>query len=440
MNTRPIATAVLRRVVVAALAALVAMGAPGGPVSASRQDANPPRWLLSLLTWLAAVNTHQPGKPDAAIGAAATTRLVDLEGVIANVLALRDRLSRDGQKPIEHLGHRFTPDEVRQLMGIRAGEPVAAAVNRLIHRGAVYHADVAIMASSTGTAEGAAQRPGRSVDVIGDGQRQRTTTSTVHWQFGRELIDRLSPSPSRDPVARTWYLATGASLQSQLLVSEADDHYSRARQIFPDDAQVLFRGACALETLTAPTLQAALGPDLILQRSPGSSRLVATRPSARSLLDRAEQSFRRALEKDAALTEARVRLARLTAAHGRHGEAIDMLRQAVAAAPPDDLRFLALMLLGDEQMAVGLRAEARAHYEEAADLYPTAQSPLLALALLARERGDRAAAVAAIDRLSRLPPEPEKRVDPSWGYYIMQGRDAGTLMQQLYELVLRETP
>ncbi len=162
------------------------------------------------------------------------------------------------------------------------------------------------------------------------------------------------------------------------------------------------------------------------------------RPSIRALLDRAEQLFRRALARDAALTEARVRLARLTAAQGHHGEAIDLLQRALAASPPDDLRYLALMLLGDGQAAVGLRAEARARYDEAADLYPTAQSPLLALGLLARERGDRGAVGAALDCLSRLPPDPGKRIDPFWGYYLMQGRDADRLMRQLYALAARE--
>jgi hypothetical protein len=434
MHTRPPAEALLRRAIVVALVALVAAG---GPAFGAGPDQGPSQWLLTLLAWLAAVHTHQPGKPDAAIGTVATTPLAELEAVLSDVVAIRDRLTGASQNPIAYRGHRFTAGELRQLMAIREGEPVADGMNRLLRRAAVYHADVALVGSSEWSA---AERPGRSMTLIGDGQQKRTLASTVHWQFGRDLIDRLTPSPSRDPVARAWYLATGAALQSQRMVSEADDHLSRARQIFPDDAQLLFRGACAVETLTAPTLQAALGPDKFLQRSPGASRLVATRPSVRSLLDRAEQLFRRALAHDPTLTEARVRLARLTAAKGRHSEAIDLLQRALAASPPDDVRFVALMLLGDEQIAVALRAEARAHYEEAADLFPTAQSPLLALGLLARERGDRPAAVDALDRLSRLPPEPEKRVDPSWGYYVMQGRDAGRLMQQLHALVLRETP
>jgi hypothetical protein len=419
------------RVAAAALVVLLASGSPAGLAHASSQDPNPPQWFLSMLTWLAAVNTHEPGQADAALGAAVTPQLVEFEAILTEVLALGDRLvSGGGRKPIEYRGRFFQDAELRSLMGIRKGEPVVAGVNRLLRRAAVFHLDAAMLGGGEGT--------GRSSYIIRDGQQRRRSTSTVHWQFGRELIDRLQPDPARDPFARAWYLASAARLQSLLMVSEADDHLSRARQIFPNDADVLFRGACALETLTAPSLLAALGPDMLLLRSPGASRMVATRPSVRSLLDRAEQLFRRALRHDPSLAEARVRLARLIGAKGERGEANDLLMQALAARPADDVRYLALMLLGDAQMAVGRRAEARARYEEAADLYPTAQSPLLALGLLARDGGDRETAAKTLERLSRLPPEPEKRIDPTWVYYTMQGRDADRRLQQVHALIGRD--
>ena len=144
------------------------------------------------------------------------------------MLAIRDRLTGRSVKPISYRGRQFTAGELRRIVGIRDGEPVSDGINRLLRRAAVYHADVAIAGSSEETAAGAAERPGRSMTLIGDGQQKRTLTSTVHWQFGRELIDRLTPSPSQDPVARAWYLATGATLQSQRMVSEADNHLARA--------------------------------------------------------------------------------------------------------------------------------------------------------------------------------------------------------------------
>ena len=52
-------------------------------------------------------------------------------------------------------------------------------------------------------------------------------------------------------------------------------------------------------------------------------------------------------------------------------------------------------------------------YHRAAALSPTAQSPWLALSHLARRRGDRAAALRALQQVFDLPSEPD-RDDPWW--------------------------
>jgi hypothetical protein len=66
--------------------------------------------------------------------------------------------------------------------------------------------------------------------------------------------------------------------------------------------------------------------------------------------------------------------------------------------------------------------------ERAASLYPTAQSPWLALSELARRRGDRPGALRAIDRLFALPADAEERHDPWWTYQIAQARTADRLL------------
>ena len=392
------------------------------------------RWFASMLEWLAAVNGHRPGQTDAAIGTAAAKSLADLEATLADVVGLRDRWSSSQQDVVTYRGRKFTHPELRGLFGVVGDEPVKPGVNRLLRRAAVYHADIAIFVSAVGPAgEGGVPRPGRSAIVIGDGRQRATTTSTIHWAFGRDVLDSLAPGPKGDEIARAWYLAGAAYLQAAHMVTESDDHLSRARQIFPDDAQVLFEGACTLETLAGPSIQAAW------RAGAPSARARALLPSERSILGRAEQLHRRALQHDPSLIEARVRLARITAARGQHREAIELLQQALAAGPPDVLHYLAAMLLGDDEQAVGRRAAARGHYEEAAQLFPTAQSPLLALGLLARDGSEREAATAALERLGRLPAEPERRVDPWWVYYFqMRGGNVNQRLRHLYALVERD--
>lgn len=388
-----------------------------------------PEWLVSMTAWVMAVNRHAPGQVDDTLRALVRPQLADLQDVLTDALALSRQVSK--RDHVEYRGCSFTAEQLRRLLGFREADTARAGTNRLLHRAAAYHADVG-WAASRGDLKGTTANtgPGRRSQIVGDGQRVRTSMSSIHWEFGRELLDHLEPGPSRDPVARAWYEATGASLQLLKEQTLADEHLSRARQIFPDDAMILFRGACAIETLASPTIQAAM------DREPEPRpRSAPERPSLRSLLNQAEQLFRRALSRDSSLTEAKVRLARLTAERSNHEEALGLLRRVMDENPANDLRYLALLLLGNAEQATGRRIDARTHYEEAAALCRTAQSPLLALAMLARDNGDRAAVADALDRLSRLPADPHVRVDPWWTYYVSQGSDAGVLMRRLYAML-----
>jgi hypothetical protein len=64
-------------------------------------------------------------------------------------------------------------------------------------------------------------------------------------------------------------------------------------------------------------------------------------------------------------------------------------------------------------------------------LYPTAQSPLLALSSLARRRGDRAGVLGALQQLFALPANKRDRDDPWWTYHVEQARHADELLEQL---------
>jgi hypothetical protein len=74
--------------------------------------------------------------------------------------------------------------------------------------------------------------------------------------------------------------------------------------------------------------------------------------------------------------------------------------------------------------------------ERAASLYPTAQSPWLALSELARRRYDRPGALRAIDRLFALPADAGDRFDPWWTYQIAQARTADRLLDGVRRTVL----
>jgi tetratricopeptide (TPR) repeat protein len=118
--------------------------------------------------------------------------------------------------------------------------------------------------------------------------------------------------------------------------------------------------------------------------------------------------------------EARVRRGNALSLLGRHQDAVQELRAAVAGARGPELRYYAELFLGQAEQSTGDAAAARRHYREAAALFPKAQSPLLALALLERQSGDRARAQDAMKPVLGLPADREAADDPWSNYYRWQ--------------------
>ena len=81
-----------------------------------------------------------------------------------------------------------------------------------------------------------------------------------------------------------------------------------------------------------------------------------------------------------------------------------------------------------------LMDESRRAYERAAELYPDAQSPHLAIGALAARTGDRAGALSAIQPVL-TGDDPLRSDDPWWSYYTSQARDLVGIVEALHEAV-----
>ena len=75
--------------------------------------------------------------------------------------------------------------------------------------------------------------------------------------------------------------------------------------------------------------------------------------------------------------------------------------------------------------------EAKEQYELAATLYPTAQSPLLALSMLAGSDDDLEGAIFDVQLVFELPLGNIREDDPWWIYNLSHVRDADTLMEEM---------
>ena len=141
-----------------------------------------------------------------------------------------------------------------------------------------------------------------------DGIDRDVQLADVNWDIGRKLLDALRmpdeplPHPERDRMVHDWYRATSA----WMIVTENHDtkHLDRARQIFPDDRDILFLSGCQHEAYARPLIQSAVQTAVL---PTGFSIDV---DSARLELRRAESFFRGALSQDPAHAEARLRLGR----------------------------------------------------------------------------------------------------------------------------------
>ena len=315
--------------------------------------------------------------------------------------------------------------ELRQMAVLARAAAARGDHNYLVRHGALLHGDVAILQPHAMTASGGVGRPSGGPErmrmEISDGQEVDLRQSAVHWELARMLLDLVvprdgdRPAPGRDDMVRQWYRATASWMQ---LKEDHDKlHLDRARQLFPSDPDILFLSACQRETYAGVPIQTAARSAVL---PTGVSLDVG---SERVELREAEGLFRRVLEIASDRAEARLRYGRVMGALGKHAEAAGELRRAVADLTDRQLLYYAELFLGGEEEALGNRDAARVAYEEAARLFPMAQSPLLALSQLARRYGDRGGALRAIERLFALPAEDRtEKDDPWWWYYVAQAR------------------
>jgi tetratricopeptide (TPR) repeat protein len=438
------------------------------------------RRITRLEQWLNAVFEHEPGAIDRPASFVALWSGRDLETLLvdANALAriLRNpnisRFSVEGvdQRPVDV---RYTNAQLTRMRNLAlmlrcstatttplcleaarlatedAGlDRLLTAVrtashqdgdNNVLKRGALLHTDIDILVPSSD--RGADDRPVSSQSVriqFADGQQQSLNVGPLHLKIARMLLDAVTPDgaspprPELDDMVRRWYHATAKWFQAN--EEYEPEHLDRGREIFPDDPTLLLLSGTQHEAWAGPAVQA-----MIRGAALPTGITIGIR-SDRAELRQAEGYFRRALEIDAGMIEARLRLGHVLLMLERYEDAAVELRRVLDSADAPLIRFYASMFLGAADENTGTADAAVESYTHAAELYPTAQSPHVALSALARRRGDRAGAWRAMQRVFALPAEETERDDPWWTYVRQQGRDAELLLHELRTPFQRGAP
>jgi tetratricopeptide (TPR) repeat protein len=251
--------------------------------------------------------------------------------------------------------------------------------------------------------------------------------AAVHWDLARTLMDIVVEQPGRDAIVREWYVATAAFMADRRHHAYSMPHLEHARNLFPQDPDILYFSGCLSASLASPDIQ-----NVVATLAESKNTLTSVR-SLNPTLDDAIAHFRKTLEVRADFPEARIRLGHVLGMRGRHQEAAVELQRGLEGATEKLLLYYGRLFLGRSQEALGQTENARRSYEAAASFFPRAQSPQLALSHLSRRAGDRDEAHRAIDGVLSLAASGSMREDPWWIYYASAGRDMQSLFVDLHK-------
>ncbi len=384
--------------------------------------------------WTNAVLQHTPGEDDEALSVVRRWSADDLRDAWLGVNVLVALLANPTQKffSAPQWGRQIPITVTRHDVVLLAGR--AEELRRtpghaeFLKRAAVLHGDLALNFGPDPPPAPFNMSfliPLRTFVKTSDGTQDSLYSGDVNWEFARILLDGV-PDVKQDADVRQWYRA---SLSYMLLVEHLDNpHFAHALRLFVDAAEVLFLNGCLHESLANPRVQRVVQEI----RLPPNTTLDVGSESWE--LRQAESLFGRALDVNPAHIEARLRHGRTLARLGRHADAASQLRQALDGARETLLEYYSALFLGAELEALDQFVEARTAYQRAANLFPNARAPRLALSQLTHRSGDRAAAKAELAAVLR-PYQTDLDDDPWWTYQLTCGRGASDLMDDVYRSV-----
>ena len=327
----------------------------------------------------------------------------------------------DDVECIRQAAERELDAPLRRLATLAASARRRGDSNFMVRRATLLQTDVAMATANAfrpvdGDATGSSQ-PVRLHMV--DGEAAGVGAGDTYWAIARDLVDAIMPRP--DTMSRRWYIATNAWMQEARQYNPA--HLERARALFPDDPIIaLLRGTQA-EVYASPPIQ------LVARGAILPTGFVMEIGSEGAELRTAETFLQRAVRLDPSSHEAHLHFGHVLFLRGKAQEAVAELAAASMTLDPL-LRYYADLFRGAAEESLAHLDLARAAYEHAAMLFPHAQSPALALSALAARRGDRAAALQAIDAVFARR-EIDDSEEPWWSYSSVQGRHADALLEEL---------
>jgi tetratricopeptide (TPR) repeat protein len=438
---------VRRAVLALVFAALAGAGGSAQQLSVTAETA------VAIERWVNAVMSHVPGQADASVRAVWALTIDDRRVLHTGMARLLEAVAG------KRVDTASVPEErIAELARQLARDPGSAV---FFKRAAVLHGDAAMagygppefrplraephLHMNRAQAMAAPLLVERFLYLESDGQVVGATVSDWNWIFGRSLLRRLKV-PGADPFVGQWYHATMAFMFERRIFGEVQWHLEEAAELLPNDARILLDRGAEKEQQGLPRTQGTLtDADLATLRMGSAGIASRTRVPPSIGLDlgiqpvevsnrSAEGFYKRALDRDPNLFEARVRLARLLTIRAEYADALEIITAAPPGTAPDRIaEYYAHLFAARAERGLGRLDQAAVRVTQARDLFPNAQSALFAASHIAMLRADDAGATEAMRHLASLPPDRKEKDDPWWMYETFTGRYATTLIAEMWK-------
>jgi tetratricopeptide (TPR) repeat protein len=233
-------------------------------------------------------------------------------------------------------------------------------------------------------------------------------------RFARLIRPPLEP----DTFERYWYFAALTLLEGSIHPDAAESFATRALARFPDEPRFHLSRAIATDQQWATR-----------SRNPVADSDGKPKPAHVELV---RERYTAAAAMPATAVEARIRLAWFLHRIERHEEALDQLALAGAQPVADaSMRYLHHLFRGHALAALGRHDQAVEAFRAALAVVPSAQSARVALMNTLLVRGDRDGAEALAEHVQT---ESNEAIDPWWMYWQGQYRMQPQVMARVREL------
>jgi tetratricopeptide (TPR) repeat protein len=249
------------------------------------------------------------------------------------------------------------------------------------------------------------------VEVILRHSTHPQTPVSLHLAMGQRVVDNLDVPE----FVRRWYSLAGSIYLSNMDPGAANAIIDRGLRLFKDDARLQML-AGEVEELRGHIADGNLHDRETVRLTPPGGR--------RSLLF-AESSYRRAVELDPTLDEARLRLGRVVFLRNDPKAARAELERVARDTAIPRLRYLAHLFLGAVSEYQNDLATARVEYRQALVAGPECQTPYVALTFVEAALGHTDVARDLIAHYAAL--STEAAADP-WWFYQNGGVDEESLV------------